>query len=219
VARDGLHPWQTSAASGRSKLHNSAAGAAATRPAAQALAEAGLNSFRFDFAGNGTSEGVMRFANFQGEVSDVACAKRLLEAEFGQAVVGLLGGRAATASGLFSVWLCFRCADCQASLATVYGMLHGVLPRRLSDGAPHHAFGGHYEVACRARTEEPRRPMKSAPPPPRGRRLDRRLLRCAHGCALLCAATAAGHSKGGDVVILYAAKHGDIPRVVNVAGR
>jgi len=28
-----------------------------------------------------------------------------------------------------------------------------------------------------------------------------------------------GHSKGGDVVLLYASKHDDIPRVVNVAGR
>lgn len=28
-----------------------------------------------------------------------------------------------------------------------------------------------------------------------------------------------GHSKGGDVVVLHAATHADIPRVVNVAGR
>ncbi|KAI8472361.1 MAG: hypothetical protein J3K34DRAFT_519833 [Monoraphidium minutum] len=85
---------------------------------AQGLAAAGLNSLRFDFTGNGGSEGTMRFANFQGEVSDVAAAKRFLETQLQQQVVGLLG-----------------------------------------------------------------------------------------------------HSKGGDVVILYAAQHGDIPRVVNVAGR
>ena len=28
-----------------------------------------------------------------------------------------------------------------------------------------------------------------------------------------------GHSKGGTDVVLYASKHGDVPRVVNVSGR
>lgn len=85
---------------------------------ARALAAAGVNSLRFDFTGNGKSQGAMRFGNFDGEVDDVAAAKAFLEREHGQEVVGLLG-----------------------------------------------------------------------------------------------------HSKGGDVVILYAARYGDIPRVVNVCGR
>lgn len=32
-------------------------------------------------------------------------------------------------------------------------------------------------------------------------------------------AAVVGHSKGGDVVLLYAATHDDVPLVVNVAGR
>jgi pimeloyl-ACP methyl ester carboxylesterase len=84
----------------------------------EALAAAGVNSLRCDFQGNGASEGVMRFGNFYGEVSDIAAAKAFLEAEHKQQVAGLLG-----------------------------------------------------------------------------------------------------HSKGGCVVLLYAAQHADIPRVVNVAGR
>ncbi|GBF93017.1 hypothetical protein Rsub_05628 [Raphidocelis subcapitata] len=85
---------------------------------AEACAAAGLNSLRFDFRGNGASEGTFRFAGFDGEVEDITAAKAFLERELRQRVVGLLG-----------------------------------------------------------------------------------------------------HSKGGDVVLLYSARHGDISRVVNVAGR
>jgi hypothetical protein len=42
-------------------------------------------------AGNGASKGTMRFANFDGEVADVAAAKAFLEQEFDQRVIGLLG--------------------------------------------------------------------------------------------------------------------------------
>lgn len=57
----------------------------------QALGAAGINTLRFDFTGNGDSEGEMTFANFDGEEADVAAAKAFLEAPpRSQRVVGLL---------------------------------------------------------------------------------------------------------------------------------
>uniref|UniRef100_A0A383VEN7 Serine aminopeptidase S33 domain-containing protein n=1 Tax=Tetradesmus obliquus TaxID=3088 RepID=A0A383VEN7_TETOB len=58
---------------------------------AAALAEAGYNSFRFDFSGNGDSEGTFRFANYWGEVAEIHAAKQHLQQHEGQAVIGLLG--------------------------------------------------------------------------------------------------------------------------------
>jgi hypothetical protein len=39
------------------------------------------------------------------------------------------------------------------------------------------------------------------------------------GCVAALIVSHSGHSKGGDDVILYAKLHGDIPLVINVAGR
>ncbi|WIA12355.1 hypothetical protein OEZ85_012405 [Tetradesmus obliquus] len=52
---------------------------------------AGYNSFRFDFSGNGDSEGAFRFANYWGEVAEIHAAKQHLQQHEGQAVIGLLG--------------------------------------------------------------------------------------------------------------------------------
>lgn len=58
---------------------------------AAALADAGYNSLRFDFTGNGDSEGHFKFANYIGEVGDIQAAKSFLEQQEGQRVIGLLG--------------------------------------------------------------------------------------------------------------------------------
>lgn len=50
-----------------------------------------FNSLRFDFNGNGDSEGTFRLAGYLAEVADIAAAKEYLEQEEGQQVVGLLG--------------------------------------------------------------------------------------------------------------------------------
>jgi alpha/beta superfamily hydrolase len=47
--------------------------------------------YRFDFSGNGESEGHFKFANYVGEVEDIRAAKQFLEQQEGQKVVGLLG--------------------------------------------------------------------------------------------------------------------------------
>lgn len=46
---------------------------------------------RFDFTGNGESEGTFRFSNYIGEVGDIQAAKQYLEQQEGQTVIGLLG--------------------------------------------------------------------------------------------------------------------------------
>jgi len=60
------------------------------RALAERLAAAGLASIRFDFAGNGESEGVFNFGNYASEVADIAAAQAFLEAG-GRAVVALVG--------------------------------------------------------------------------------------------------------------------------------
>eukprot|EP00879_Flechtneria_rotunda_P022417 GHRR01023666.1.p1 GENE.GHRR01023666.1~~GHRR01023666.1.p1 ORF type:complete len:174 (-),score=70.46 GHRR01023666.1:4-525(-) len=58
---------------------------------ANGLAAAGYNSLRFDFQGNGDSEGAFRFANYTGEAADVQAAKQYLEQQESQEVAALLG--------------------------------------------------------------------------------------------------------------------------------
>lgn len=48
---------------------------------------------RFDFTGNGDSEGHFKFANYIGEVGDIQAAKSFLEQQEGQRVIALLGTR------------------------------------------------------------------------------------------------------------------------------
>eukprot|EP00877_Chromochloris_zofingiensis_P000608 jgi/Chrzof1/10548/Cz05g03010.t1 len=60
-------------------------------PLAQAFANAGVNTLRFDFPGNGESEGTFRFGNYLEEVDDINAAKRYLEQQRGQEVVAVVG--------------------------------------------------------------------------------------------------------------------------------
>jgi len=60
------------------------------RALAGRLAAAGLASLRFDFAGNGESQGVFQFGNYASEVADIAAAQAFLEAG-GRSVVALVG--------------------------------------------------------------------------------------------------------------------------------
>eukprot|EP00878_Enallax_costatus_P020286 GHUV01021437.1.p1 GENE.GHUV01021437.1~~GHUV01021437.1.p1 ORF type:complete len:188 (+),score=17.09 GHUV01021437.1:104-667(+) len=58
---------------------------------ADALANTGFNSIRFDFRGNCDSEGTFRLAGYLDEVEDIAAAKQYLEQQQGQQVIALLG--------------------------------------------------------------------------------------------------------------------------------
>lgn len=51
----------------------------------------GLSSFRFDFSGNGDSEGQFRYGQYRSEAQELGAAKQHLEQQLGYRVVGMLG--------------------------------------------------------------------------------------------------------------------------------
>lgn len=52
---------------------------------------AGFTSLRFDFSGNGNSEGTFRLSGYQAEAAEIHAAKQYLEQQEGQQVIALLG--------------------------------------------------------------------------------------------------------------------------------
>lgn len=55
------------------------------------LSTAGIASLRFDYAGNGASEGTFKIGNYWEEVEDIRAAKEHLEEVQGLPVLGLVG--------------------------------------------------------------------------------------------------------------------------------
>lgn len=58
---------------------------------ANVLARQGWAALRFDFSGNGDSEGQFEFGNYKKEVEEIKCAQQHLQ-EMGKEVVALVGG-------------------------------------------------------------------------------------------------------------------------------
>ncbi|CAB4426876.1 unnamed protein product [Rhizophagus irregularis] len=53
--------------------------------------ELSFDNFRFDFRGNGESDGILKFSNFQEDVEDIDTVVKYLEKEFGYKLYAAIG--------------------------------------------------------------------------------------------------------------------------------
>ncbi|WIA35809.1 hypothetical protein OEZ86_004196 [Tetradesmus obliquus] len=87
-----------------------------------------LASFRFDFSGNGDSEGEFRYGQYRSEAQELRCAKLHLEQQLGRQVVCMLGhSKGATDVLLYAAQ--WDDVPCVVNLAARYELQQGVLQR------------------------------------------------------------------------------------------
>eukprot|EP00878_Enallax_costatus_P023111 GHUV01024571.1.p1 GENE.GHUV01024571.1~~GHUV01024571.1.p1 ORF type:complete len:227 (+),score=60.06 GHUV01024571.1:523-1203(+) len=87
-----------------------------------------LSSLRFDFSGNGDSEGAFRYGQYRSEAQELRCAKQYIETQLGRRVVAMVGhSKGATDVLLYAAE--YDDIPCVVNLAARFEVHKGVLER------------------------------------------------------------------------------------------